>query len=55
MGRPILDSVMRPVVIVFLRSSRSLPRFLHAAIFRCPDFFFLQTAMESLDGSFLPG
>jgi hypothetical protein len=41
---------MRPVVIVLLDPATDrLPRFLHAAIFRRPDFFFLQAAMESFD------
>ncbi len=50
MRRPILDSVMRPVVIVLLDPATDrLPRFRHAAIFRRPYFFFLQAAMESFD------
>ena len=50
MRRPISDPVMRPVVIVLLDPATDrLPRFLHAAIFRRPDFLFFQTAMEPFD------
>jgi len=46
----ISDAAMRPVVIVFLdpTSDRS-SRFFQAAIFRGPDFLFLQATMEPFD------
>src|SRR5262244_3922273 len=41
---------MRPVVIVFLDpTGDATPRFLQVPIFRGPDFFFFQAAMEALD------
>ena len=41
---------MRAVVIVLPDPATDrLPRFLHVAIFRRPDFLFLQAAMESFD------
>src|SRR5271154_1914887 len=41
---------MRPVVIVLLDpTSDAGPCFFHTAIFRRPDFLFLQAAMEPLD------
>jgi len=46
----ILDSAMRPVVIVLLDPAcdrRS--RFLHGTVLRGPHFFFLQTAMKAFD------
>src|ERR1700681_4338204 len=47
MRSAILDSAMRPVVIVLLDpTSDASTRFFHAAIFRRPDFLFLETAME---------
>ena len=50
MRSAILDSAMRPVVIVLLDpTSNADTCFLQAAILRRPDFLFLQAAMESLD------
>jgi hypothetical protein len=44
------DPAMRTVVIVLPDPAADrLPRFLHVAIFRRPDFLFLQAAMESFD------
>jgi hypothetical protein len=41
---------MRPLVIVLLDPATDrLPRFLHAAIFRRPNFLFLQAAVEPFD------
>ncbi len=46
----ISDSAMRPVVIVLLDpTSDAGTGFLHASIFRRPDFLFLETAMEPFD------
>jgi hypothetical protein len=46
----ILDSAVRPVVIVILDpTSDRGPRFFQVAIFRRPDFLFLQAAMEPFD------
>jgi len=42
---------MRPVVIVLLDpTSDGSPRFFQALVLRRPDLFFLQAAMEPLDG-----
>ncbi len=47
----IFDSAMRPVVIVLLDpTSDGSPRFFQALVLRRPDLFFLQAAMEPLDG-----
>ena len=50
MGSTILDSAVRPVVIVFLdpTSDRS-SRFFQATILRRPDFLFFQAPMEPFD------
>src|SRR5450755_741501 len=46
----VLDSAVRPVVIVLLDpTSDRCSRFFQAPIFRCPDFLFLQAAMEPFD------
>ena len=46
----ISDSTVRPVVIVLLDPAGDAGLcFFHAAIFRRPDFLFLQAAMEPFD------
>ena len=50
MRSAILDSAVRPIVIVFLDpTSDRRSRFFQAPILRRPDFFFLQAAMEPFD------
>src|SRR5271154_1368595 len=50
MRSAISDTAMRAVVIVLLDpTSDAGTRFFYAAIFRRPDFLFLQAAMEPLD------
>ena len=50
MRSAILNSAVRPVIIVlFDPTSNGGSRFFQAAILRCPDFLFLQTAMEPFD------
>ncbi len=45
-----MDSAMRPVVIVLLDpTSDAGTRFCHVALFRRPDFLFLQAAMKAFD------